>query len=440
MRVRLGAVLLTVLAFGPLVAPPATAVPNAPVSHVLYDGGSSYPRVVRLPDGRLLVSVTSNAGSQGVGIIETRDGNGPFRPVARIRDPAASDGAGICCSTLYVLPSAVGALPAGTVLWADTTGYTMPYASRTDRQRLWASTDDGATWRFVSDIAVAPNHENTWEPSLSVAADGRLVAFYSDETDKAHHDQKLVQVRSADGVHWTDYRETVVSDNFFVRPGMASAIRLPDGGYFLAYEVCNNDKLHLCAAYFRRSADGWDYGDAHDLGTVVRTVAGRYGRHTPTLAWTPGPGPEGTILLITEMLVNADGGIAPGNGRTLLVNTDGGAGPWTELPAPVAVAGVNNGGCRNFSPDLLPSPGGRNVLEVTTDYDGTVCKTYSATGPLPIPAQPPVPAAASATPAAPVTAQSTQASTPTTTTTPESPTPVTSAPTTSITSTTPAPR
>jgi hypothetical protein len=210
-----------------------------------------------------------------------------------------------------------------------------------------------------------------------VARDGRLVAFYSDETDKAHHDQKLVQVRSSDAVHWTDYRETVVSDTFVVRPGMANVIRLPDRTYFMTYEVCNNDFVHLCGVYYRRSTDGWDYGDAHDLGTEVRTADGKYARHTPFPAWS-----AGTILLISEMVVLANGSVAPENGRTILANDDLGNGPWYELPAPIAVTGVHNSGCKNFSPALLPSPTGRTVLEVDTDLDGSTCKTYYATGPL----------------------------------------------------------
>jgi hypothetical protein len=380
MAVRSALVGLVATLVAALLAVPAAALPKR---QVLYDGGSSYPRVIRLANGKILASITTNQGQQGVGVINASTDNGhTFRHLATITDPAAADGAGICCSTLYELPSSVGLLPANTVLWANTAGYTAPNGKRATRQRLWASQDRGATWRFLSDIAVSPNQYNTWEPSMSVAADGRLVVFYSDETDKAKHDQKLVQVRSSDGVHWTDYRETVVSDVWNVRPGMINALRLPDRSYFMTYEVCNNDEVHLCSAYYRRSADGWDYGDPRDLGTVVRTADGRYGRHTPVPAWSPGPGKAGTILLITEMLVEPGGELAPGNGGTILANDDHGDGPWYEIPAPITMPGVVNEGCRNFSPSLLPSTDGRSVLEVSTDFDGSVCKTYYASGPL----------------------------------------------------------
>jgi hypothetical protein len=389
-------VLSTMLIVSALVVPatsPSAAATSAPLlRNTLYSGGSSYPRVIRLThsgsaNGMLLASLTTVQNNSGEGLIQASTDNGlSFHQVAVIKDPEATNGDGICCSTLYELPSAVGALPAGTVLWADTVGYSGAVTQHITRQRLWASTDHGSTWQFVSDIADAISQYNTWEPSLSVAADGSLVAFYSDETDKANHDQKLVQVRSTDGLHWMDYRETVVSDSWSVRPGMANEVRLPNGTYFMVYEVCNNDKVHLCSIYYRTSADGWDYGDSLDLGTVIRTPDGKYARHTPTVAWSPGPGPQGTILMINEMLVNNDGSIAQGNGGTILANDHLGSGPWYEIPAPIQVSGVNNTGCKNFSPSILPSLDGKSVLEVDTDLAGPVCETYFATGPLTEPA------------------------------------------------------
>lgn len=355
-----------------------TQVLSAP-RQLLYDGGSFYPRVIRLSDGRLLASVTTAIGGFGVGVIEASDDDGhTFHRIAEIHDPTATHG-DMGYASLFELPSHVGAYPAGTVLWAATTGWNAPVQTRTSRERLWASTDRGTHWRFVSDIAVAPNHYNTWEPSLSMAGDGELVAFYSDETDKPRHDQKVVQVRSADAVHWTGKQDTIVSDTFVVRPGMANTIRLPDGSWFMTYEVCNNDFVHLCGVYFRRSADGWNYGDPRDLGTEVRTTDGKYVRHTPYPAWSPAGGPAGTILLVSEMIVNADGSIAPENGAAVLTNTNRGSGPWSEIPAPLTMTGVNNTNCKNFSPAILPSRDGATLLEMATDLDGPTCRTYYAT-------------------------------------------------------------
>lgn len=366
----------------------ALAVPAeaAPPRQLLEDVGSSYPRVIRLEHGpgagRIITSIGSMIDGKSVGLIhESVDRGRSFRRIAAISDPDPVS-VGMCCATLFELPRQVGDMPPGTLLWATTAGLdTAP--ERQVRQRLWRSDDIGRTWTFLSDIAVSPNQQPGWEPELSVSADGALVAFYSDESDTAHHDQKLVQVRSADGKTWGAPEDTVKHQRHGVRPGMIGVRALPDGTYFMVYEVCNIDLLRNCGVYFRTSADGWDYGDPIDLGTQVITESGRYPRHTPTIAWSPKTGSGGSILLISEMLVEADGTLSAGNGGTILVNDPEADDPWEEFPAPIPVTGVNNEGCRNFSPSLLPSRDGRTVLELTTDLDNGVCKTFVATGPIP---------------------------------------------------------
>ena len=352
---------------------------------LLYPGGASYPRVIRLEhngaaNGRVLASVGTVDGSALGVVLESTDGGATFGQVGTIADPDGANGRGMCCGTLFELPSPVGDMPEGTLLWAGTFGYKVPEAQRHTRQRLWISRDLGRTWTFRSDIATSPNQYNAWEPEFSVAEDGQLVAHFSDESDKAHHDQKLVRVRSADGVTWTGYRETVKNNDFFVRPGMAGVRRLADGTYFLVYEMCNLDEP-MCGVYFRTSTDGWDYGDPLDPGTSVRTADGKWVRHTPTITVSP----SGAIVLAAEMLVNADGSKAQGNGKTLLVNENNGAGPWREIPAPVEVPAPDNHGCMNFSPSLLASPDGAGVLEIATDVVAGVCHAFYATGPIPPP-------------------------------------------------------
>ncbi len=347
----------------------------APVApRLLFDGYGAYPRVVRLVDGRIMASVNGNDGGDGVGLVfESTDGGASFTQISTIREPDGVRGRGQCCGTLFELPRPLGALPAGTLLWADTTGWEVPAGERRVRQRLWQSPDGGRSWSFLSDMAASPNSYNAWEPELSMAADGSLVVHWADESDKPDHDQKIVQARSRDGVHWTDQRDTVAHADFFVRPGMPGVRRLPDGTYFMVYEVCNLDEP-LCSVYFRTSADGWDYGDPAGLGTVVRTVDGKYARHTPTIDVTA----SGEVLLVSEMLVDADGEHAANNGAAILVGN--GHGPWREIAAPVRTPGVNNEGCRNFSPALLAGDG--TVLQISTDFDDGICKPYYASGPV----------------------------------------------------------
>jgi hypothetical protein len=355
--------------------------PAQAASQLLHDGPGIYPRVIRLehsgPDnGRLIASLNSSTDGDGVGIFfESVDGGRSFRQISTIREPDGTEGRGQCCGTLFELPRPLGKLPAGTLLWANTTGWEVDAPHRRVKQRLWHSRDLGRSWSFLSDIGVSPNHFNAWEPELSMAADGSLVAHWADESDKPHHDQKIVQARSVDGVRWSQPQDTVKHTNFFVRPGMPGVRRLPDGSYFMVYEVCNLDEP-LCSIYSRTSADGWDYGDPFDLGTGVRTADGKYPRHTPTIDVTS----SGSVLLVSEMLVNADGSHAANNGAVILVRDGDRA--WREIAAPVRTPGVNNEGCRNFSPALLVAPDDRSVLQISTDFDDDVCKAYYASGPI----------------------------------------------------------
>ncbi|MGH3877384.1 MAG: sialidase family protein [Actinophytocola sp.] len=343
----------------------------------IYPGGATYPRVIHTADGRVMASVGSMDGDDSIGVIlESTDDGATFQHVGTIRDPEGAQLRGMCCGTLFELPTSIGDMPAGTLLWATTAGYNLPAAERHTKQRLWESRDHGRTWTFKSDIATNPTRFNAWEPELSVSKDGHLVAHWADETDKPNHDQKIVQARSTDGVTWTDRQDTVKNTDFYVRPGMPGVRQLKDGTYFMVYEVCNLDEP-LCSTYYRTSPDGWDYGDPFNLGTGIRTADGKYPRHTPTIS----VGPSGQIVFVAEMLVNADGSHAPGNGTTLLVNDDNGAGPWREIPAPVPVPNPNNEGCRNFSPALLAEAD--TVLQLASDNHEGFCKVYYARGPIP---------------------------------------------------------
>lgn len=144
------------------ISPLATGTPSR-------DGTGLYPRAVRLANsgsanGRVLASVVTFDGNNGIGAIhESTDSGATFRQV--------------------------GALPAGTLLWAASAGQDEP--NRRMALRIWRSNDIGRTWSYLSSCAVAEGTGGLWEPEFSVAADGALVCHYADETDAAHS-QKLV--------------------------------------------------------------------------------------------------------------------------------------------------------------------------------------------------------------------------------------------------------
>ncbi len=358
--------------------PTATGTP-------LRDDTGLYPRAIRLAhngdaNGRILASVVTFDGNNGLGAIhESTDDGATFQQVGAVADPESAAGQGLCCATLYELPQQVGDLPAGTLLWASSAG--QDEADRRMALRIWASQDLGRTWTYLSACATATGTGGLWEPEFSIAADGALVCHYADETDSGHN-QKLSAARSYDGVTWTDHHDTVASSWSEDRPGMPMVRKLPNGTYFMSYEICNPGGQYQCVVHYRTSADGWDWGDPAHLGYRPETADGRYFRATPTIAWAPSPdgNPDGRILLIGQMLLNADGSTAAGNGNTILVNEANGAGPWRDIPSPVAVPGATVNFCPNYSSPLLPSADGTRVLEIATDWDGDVCKPYYATG------------------------------------------------------------
>ncbi|WP_345438297.1 sialidase family protein [Actinoallomurus vinaceus] len=334
-----------------------------------------YPRVVRLAhsgsaNGRVIASVVTFSGNAGIGsVYESDDAGKTFRQIGSIADPSGSGGKGTCCGTLYELPKKVGANQAGTLLWAAAFGKNVK-PNRRMTIRLWRSLDHGRTWSYLSTVVKAKTTGGLWEPELTVSSDGRLAAFYSDETDP-RHSQKIVRVRSSDGRKWSAPTNTVSLAAKAERPGMPVVRRLPNGHYAMSYELCGSRK---CEVRLRTSANGWSWGTATALGTRP-AVGGRHFAHAPTIA----PRPDGSLLLVGQMLVDASGKAAPGNGRTLFVGTKGGTGTWRAATAPVAVPDARDEYCPNYSSALLPAATGTSVLEIATDYAGKVCRPSFAT-------------------------------------------------------------
>jgi hypothetical protein len=373
--VALFAVLLLVFTAASFARPVSAATGT-----LLYNQIGLYPRMIRLAhngaaNGRILASVVSFNANNGVGLIfESSDNGVSFQQVGTIADPDSANGKGLCCATLYELPQQVGNNPAGTLLWSANMG--QDASDRRMAIRIWKSNDLGRSWSFLSTCAASSSTAPIWEPEFSIASDGALVCHYSDETD-SRYSQKLMRVRSYDGVNWQDRTETVASVLQSDRPGMAVVRTLQNGTYFLTFEICTPGGQYRCVVHYRTSADGWNWGDPTYLGIRPETADGRYFRHTPNIAL----GPDGKIYLVGQILYNANGTVAAGNGRTIFVNDQNGAGAWSSIDAPVQVPNPYDNFCPNYSSALLVTPDGNSILQIATDYDGSVCKPYFASGP-----------------------------------------------------------
>ncbi|GHC94358.1 hypothetical protein GCM10010309_79710 [Streptomyces violaceochromogenes] len=104
---------------------------------------------------------------------------------------------------LFELPTGIGDFPAGTILAA---GDSVPSDRSATKIDLYASTDRGRTWSFVTNIATGGAAFDTngqtpvWEPFFLVS-DGKLIVYYSDQRDP-DHGQKIVHQVSTDARTW----------------------------------------------------------------------------------------------------------------------------------------------------------------------------------------------------------------------------------------------
>lgn len=361
--------------------PQAVAAKGTALDDVGY-----YPRVIRLANngdanGQIIASTVSRGGNNHkVGrIYRSTDGGKSFNQISRIKDPRAAQGRGMCCATLYELPRGVGKLKRGTLIWAGTFGGGMSAKDRRMSIRVWTSTDQGRSWRFLSTMAAAANSKPLWEPEFTVTGSGALAGFYSSEARSPRNSQVLRKVFTRDGRSWSRPQELVVINSRpSARAGMAVPMKVSNKHWVMAYEICNLDYVRQCAIYTRNSTDGWHWGTPNATGKKVVTSRGNYPTHTPYLTRVPGRG----MVLSGQLLVRSNGRFAAGNGRTLLMKPFEPNAKWREVPAPVSVPGARNDFCPNFSNSVLPSKDGRSALQISSDYDGPVCRPYFRSGPL----------------------------------------------------------
>jgi hypothetical protein len=350
----------------------ATAAIGSDQGTLLRSNVGLYPRLVRSADGTILASVVTFDGNNGLGAIYASHDGRTFAQVGTIADPASGAGKGLCCATLYELPRRVGALPAGTLLWASSAGQDSG-ADRRMSIRIFASRDHGRTWAYLATPAVAPNNLGLWEPEFTVSTAGRLVVFFSDETDQPAHSQMLVSSTSADGIHWSSRLPVVAGTDPAARPGMAIVRRIAGGRYLMSYEICGGS--YGCRVHYRQSLDGLHWGNPADLGPTITAADGTYFAHTPNITWAPTSSANGRLYLVGQILDNPDGTTAAGNGHTVLYSDHGPAGPWNAIAAPVAVPEPYDNYCPNYSSPLLTTNSG--LLEIATAYDTDgVCKAY----------------------------------------------------------------
>ncbi|GAA3545051.1 sialidase family protein [Nonomuraea rosea] len=397
-----------------LAGPMSGAASAAPAGQVLYapnlttypQGDASYPRAVRLDhDGSANETMLAtfarrnhNAPSS-LPIYRSVDGGNTWtaNPISTITSHTA--GWGIGAPVLYEVPRTANGLNQGDLLASGTAWANGDYTAQ--KVEVFKSTDHGVTWTYLSNCTQTSGLPNTighgiWEPWFLLAPNNTLACFISDErpANSSTNNQVIGHYTSTNGGQ--TWSSTLTQDVAFpadnlARPGMSIVTGLPNGTFLMAYELCRDatNADHACEVYTKTSADGLSWGSG--AGTLVRTSDQRELLHTPYVAWLPGGGANGTLLLSGQRVVAGPTGnktVLGESGQVLFANTNLGVGAWTEIEAPVNISptgGYSAGepSCPGYSSPIVPSANGTSFLYVAaTHLTGDQCQVKYGLGTL----------------------------------------------------------
>ncbi|HEX6525627.1 MAG TPA: sialidase family protein [Streptosporangiaceae bacterium] len=316
---------------GPAYAAPAssgTSADEVPFGPVIVDdpgSGASYARAVRLSEplpgrSRTLLATFQQFGRAGFPIFRSDDDGRTWQQQSNV--PATSEAAGVWLQPfLYELPRAFPGLPKGALLCA---GNSLGDFSST-KIVLYASTDRGLTWQFLSTVAEGgpPVPENgftpVWEPFLLLHRD-RLICYYSDQRDPKYG-QKLAHQTSRDLRQWGPVVNDSVGTDYSQRPGMTTVAQVRDSLWIMTHEAGGNSGDNFYAVHYKMARDPESFGPAaehvlHDQDGYVPSAA-------PVVSWSDSGGPMGTIVVTA----NSD--------QDFFINRAlGDPGKWTRLSSP----------------------------------------------------------------------------------------------------------
>jgi BNR repeat-like domain len=337
---------------------------------------AGYPRLIRLAhsgdsNGVLLATFAQAGGTLkkgGLPIFRSTDNGATFSrtPISTVTDTV--HGWDIEAPALFELPISQGELPAGTLFAAGTAWNRRDF--RQQSMMVYISQDHGVSWSYRSacvseSLQVNNEGHGIWEPQFAITADGSLNCFFSDERPSAEgFAQIIAHVRSTDGgASWSTEIVDVASRDGSQRPGMPTVLRLPNGSYAMTLEDCKagQDPDQVCTDYLKVSPDGQDWTPLSSMGTPIAASNGHRLLHTPSLAWSPYGGPNGTLIAAGQRVFTGEEGaihLESSTGRVVMVNMHLGAGSWQEIAAPLLIdptGGYDTGeiACPGYSSSLL---------------------------------------------------------------------------------------
>ncbi|OAL57452.1 Oligoxyloglucan reducing end-specific cellobiohydrolase [Pyrenochaeta sp. DS3sAY3a] len=286
-----------------------------------------YARSAQFADGSLLATWENYSPEPPkvyFPIYRSTDGGYSWKEISRVQD--TQNGWGLRYQPfLYILPEAFAGYKAGTVLLS---GSSIPTDLSKTQIELYASTDKGVTWKFVSHIAAGgravPNNGLTpvWEPFLMIHKK-TLICYYSDQRDNATHGQKMVHQTTTDLKNWGPVIDDVAYPKYTDRPGMPTVALLPNGKYIMAYEYGGGPAIttsYQFPVYYKIVSDPEKFGPA--TGISLKASDGTIPTGSPYLVWSPVGGKNGTIIVSAH------------SGTQVYINKGLGEGPWTKVDTP----------------------------------------------------------------------------------------------------------
>ena len=256
---------------------------------------------------------------------------------------------------LYELPRAFAGLPKGALLFSC-----MESNSTSTKIQLFASTDGGVTWQFLSTVAVGGRASTTngqtpvWEPFL-LLNNGKLICYYSDQRDP-NFGQKLSHQTSTDLVTWGPVVDDVTGTTYAERPGMTSVARLRGDLWIMTFEYgqpvdpVNPDQANYTYhVHYRLAKDPEEFRFSETIPLVA--PGGPIPNAAPIVSWAD-TGDANGVIVVTD---NDD--------QDFLINRDlGDPAKWTRLSSPMP---------RGYSRYTIPldgpgSPQNRGLVFVIT--------------------------------------------------------------------------
>ncbi|KAH7033664.1 Sialidase [Microdochium trichocladiopsis] len=258
----------------------------------------TYPRYAELEDSTILATASLMGHSPGYfPVFESKDGGASWKYISNLTDQV--NGWGMSAQpAITELTEDLGKYKKGTILAGGNS-----WSNNGTRIDLYASTNRGRSWEFVSHVASGgrPNTTNgatpVWEPYFMVY-NHQLVCYYSDQRDPKHG-QKLSHQTSRDLVHWSAPVDDVAYDEYIARPGMTVVAYIkPTKKWILVHEFpVGNSSSHGShyPVYYRLADSPLDFRHSEGLPIVID---GSFAPNaSPYVVWSPLGGPFGTIVV-----------------------------------------------------------------------------------------------------------------------------------------------